>query len=170
MAAKKTQATLVVQSEQQAPEDAAFPHAVQSPYRAGWEHTLTEKYGRRGKAWSAPTCSARACRSVKLRPPLKETATETELATAGRNRSGSRCHGAAGPRADRVPIRQPAFDTRYGTSRRAWGNHRRTADLHLAFSFPKALITDPSDSAASPTQILLEAGLRLYGERSIPTR
>jgi hypothetical protein len=53
MPPKKTQATPVAQSEQQAPEDAAFPHAVQSPYRAGWEHALTKKYGTRGKAWTS---------------------------------------------------------------------------------------------------------------------
>jgi hypothetical protein len=53
MAAKKTQTTLVVQSEQQVTDDAAFPHEVQSPYRAGWEHALTAKHGRRGKAWTS---------------------------------------------------------------------------------------------------------------------
>ena len=53
MAAKKTQAILVGQTEQQAAGYMAFSHAVESPYRAGWEHALTAKYGRRGKAWTS---------------------------------------------------------------------------------------------------------------------
>jgi hypothetical protein len=52
-AKKKTQATTVPRSEQQAAEDEAFPFSVESPYRAGWEHGLTEKYGRRGKNWTS---------------------------------------------------------------------------------------------------------------------
>ncbi len=53
MAAKKTQAVPPAQLEQQATQDPAFQHAVESPYRAGWEHALTKKYGRRGKAWTS---------------------------------------------------------------------------------------------------------------------
>jgi hypothetical protein len=53
MTAKKPQAAPVARSEKQAAEDETFPHAVESPYRAGWEHGLTEKYGRRGKKWTS---------------------------------------------------------------------------------------------------------------------
>jgi hypothetical protein len=53
MANKKAQATPVVRSEQQEAEDETFPHAVESPYRAGWEHALTKKYGTRGKTWTS---------------------------------------------------------------------------------------------------------------------
>jgi hypothetical protein len=53
MAAKKTQATPVALPEPPASEHADFPHSVVPPYRAGWEHALTEKYGRRGKAWTS---------------------------------------------------------------------------------------------------------------------
>ena len=54
MVAKKAQAVPVAESsEQQAAEDVAFPHAVESPYKAGWEHGLTQKYGGRGKAWTS---------------------------------------------------------------------------------------------------------------------
>jgi hypothetical protein len=53
MKAKKAQATAVAQPEQQAAKDEAFPHAVESPYRAGWEHALTQKYGLRGKTWTS---------------------------------------------------------------------------------------------------------------------
>jgi len=53
MAAKKTQTAPGAQLEQEAADDPTFPHAVQSPYRAGWEHALTQKYGRRGKAWTS---------------------------------------------------------------------------------------------------------------------
>ena len=52
MAARKTKATPSAQSEPQAVEDSAFPYAVESPYRAGWEHDLTKKYGARGKTWT----------------------------------------------------------------------------------------------------------------------
>jgi hypothetical protein len=65
MAAKKTQAVLVRQSEHQAIEDAAFPHAVQSPYRAGWEHARSEKYGR-----NAPNGHKRSRESNTLMPQL----------------------------------------------------------------------------------------------------
>lgn len=41
------------QSEQQTAEELTFPHAVKSPYVAGWEHGLTEKYGTRGKKWTS---------------------------------------------------------------------------------------------------------------------
>jgi hypothetical protein len=53
MVAKKTQATPVARPAQQAADFETFPHAVESPYRAGWEHGLTEKYGRRGKKWTS---------------------------------------------------------------------------------------------------------------------
>lgn len=54
MAARKTNAVPVGQpSEQPVAEDATFPHAVESPYRAGWEHALTAKCGARGKTWTS---------------------------------------------------------------------------------------------------------------------
>ncbi|HEY1504247.1 MAG TPA: hypothetical protein VGF92_08095 [Stellaceae bacterium] len=55
MAAKKANTTPVGQpsEQQQATEHANFPHAVESPYRAGWEHALTEKCGVRGKTWTS---------------------------------------------------------------------------------------------------------------------
>lgn len=54
MAAKKTNTTPVAQvSEQQATENTTFPHAVESPYLAGWEHALTAKCGARGKSWTS---------------------------------------------------------------------------------------------------------------------
>jgi hypothetical protein len=53
MAAKKAQAASVAESEQQPPESGNFPHTVEPPYRAGWEHALTKKYGTRGKAWTS---------------------------------------------------------------------------------------------------------------------
>jgi len=57
MAAKKTSAKTnalsVDQSERQTVDEATFPHAVESPYRAGWEHALTAKYGVRGKTWTS---------------------------------------------------------------------------------------------------------------------
>ena len=55
-AKKKATAASAEQSEQRAVEDATsatFPHAVESPYRAGWEHALTAKYGLRGKTWTS---------------------------------------------------------------------------------------------------------------------
>jgi len=53
MAAKETQAASGAQSEPHAADVQTFPHAVQSPYRAGWEHALTQKCGRRGKTWTS---------------------------------------------------------------------------------------------------------------------
>jgi hypothetical protein len=53
MAAKKAQATPIARSEQQAAENETFPYAVEAPYRAGWEHALTRKCGRRGKNWTS---------------------------------------------------------------------------------------------------------------------
>jgi hypothetical protein len=53
MTTKKTQATSVARPEQPIVEDETFPYAAESPYRAGWEHGLTEKYGRRGKKWTS---------------------------------------------------------------------------------------------------------------------
>jgi hypothetical protein len=57
MAAKKinakTNAPSAEKSEQQTVTDATFPHAVESPYLAGWEHALTAKYGVRGKTWTS---------------------------------------------------------------------------------------------------------------------
>lgn len=54
-ALKKTVAMPVGQrsEQQQIAEDLTFPHAVESPYIAGWEHGLTEKYGMRGKKWTS---------------------------------------------------------------------------------------------------------------------
>ena len=53
MAAKKTQAAPGAQSEQNAAQDPSFLHAVEPPFRAGWEHAVTKKYGTRGKAWTS---------------------------------------------------------------------------------------------------------------------
>lgn len=56
MAAKKTKVTVTPNREQPAQQtaaDANFPHAVESPYLAGWEHALTAKYGARGKTWTS---------------------------------------------------------------------------------------------------------------------
>ena len=53
MATKKTKVMSVEQPEQHTAENATFPHAVESPYLAGWEHALTAKYGVRGKTWTS---------------------------------------------------------------------------------------------------------------------
>jgi hypothetical protein len=53
MAAKKAQAKPVASSEPEASKDERFPHAVEPPFRAGWEHALTKKHGTRGKAWTS---------------------------------------------------------------------------------------------------------------------
>ena len=54
MAARKTQVASVGEtSERQEAEIASYPHAVESPYRAGWEHALTAKFGIRGKQWTS---------------------------------------------------------------------------------------------------------------------
>ena len=53
MAPKKTQAVSGVQSEPETADSLTFPHAVPSPYRAEWEHALTQKCGVRGKAWTS---------------------------------------------------------------------------------------------------------------------
>lgn len=53
MAAKKINTTSDAPSEHQTVEEEPFPHAVEPPYRGGWEHALTKKYGNRGKAWTS---------------------------------------------------------------------------------------------------------------------
>ncbi|HEY1735138.1 MAG TPA: hypothetical protein VGG12_00685 [Methylovirgula sp.] len=54
MATKKTSAAPIKSaSDQEAIADAAFPHAVESPYLSGWEHALTAKCGVRGKTWTS---------------------------------------------------------------------------------------------------------------------
>lgn len=54
MASKKANLALVRPApEQEAITDAAFPHAVESPYLAGWEHGLTAKCGARGNTWTS---------------------------------------------------------------------------------------------------------------------
>ena len=53
MATKRTQAAPSAQPEPDEVDVQTFPHAVQSPYRAGWEHALTQKCGRRGKTWTS---------------------------------------------------------------------------------------------------------------------
>jgi hypothetical protein len=52
MVAKKKEPTFAAQSEQRIAEDGSFPHSVEPPVRARWERALTEKYGKRGKAWT----------------------------------------------------------------------------------------------------------------------
>jgi hypothetical protein len=50
---KKISVAVVSQSDNQAATHATYPHAVESPYRAGWEHALTAKCGLRGKTWTS---------------------------------------------------------------------------------------------------------------------
>lgn len=52
MAAKKAQTAWVEPAEKTGAEQ-GFQHAIEPPYRAGWEHALTKKYGTRGKAWTS---------------------------------------------------------------------------------------------------------------------
>jgi hypothetical protein len=52
MATKKMQAN-PVEPAQQTAEGASFPYPVEPPFRAGWEHAVTKKYGTRGKAWTS---------------------------------------------------------------------------------------------------------------------
>lgn len=52
MAPKKAQAAWVGPPEKTGAEQ-GFPHPVEPPYRASWEHALTEKYGTRGKKWTS---------------------------------------------------------------------------------------------------------------------
>ncbi len=53
MAAKKVQAKPVAPTEPEGSKAESFPHAVDPPYRTGWEHALTKKYGTRGKSWTS---------------------------------------------------------------------------------------------------------------------
>jgi hypothetical protein len=67
MATKKAQATVVARSQQQVSENESFPHGVESPYRTGWEHALTKKYGTRGKTWTSTKSEPRW--TVRFRDP-----------------------------------------------------------------------------------------------------
>lgn len=53
MATKKTSAAPTRPQPDPEIADPAYPHAVEAPYRAGWEHALTAKYGTRGKSWTS---------------------------------------------------------------------------------------------------------------------
>lgn len=53
MAAKKTQAARAEPAQPAEDHNKTFPHAVESPYLAGWEHALTKQYGARGNRWTS---------------------------------------------------------------------------------------------------------------------
>jgi hypothetical protein len=53
MTRKKTPAPTVAEPQQQVSDQGGFPHPIAPPFRAGWEHALTKKYGPRGKAWTS---------------------------------------------------------------------------------------------------------------------